>query len=85
MLQGDWTVFSVVYVVFKALFSIMLWGGAATGYLFAPMLWSERIAATIAAFLVVVAVPWTDQAGFALGVAVIVFHRWRSRRAAAPA
>ncbi len=86
MLQGDWTWASVAYIVFKAAFAIMLWGGAATGYLFGPMSWTERITATVAAFLVVAAVPWTDQAGFALGAALLVFHRWRSRRlvAAAP-
>jgi TRAP-type uncharacterized transport system fused permease subunit len=80
MLQGDWTVISVAYIVFKASFSIMLWGGAATGYLFGSMSWAERITATIAAFLVVAAIPWTDEAGFALGAALLVFHRWRSRR-----
>jgi TRAP-type uncharacterized transport system fused permease subunit len=80
MLQGDWTVVSVAYIVFKASFSIMLWGGAATGYLFGPMSWAERITATIAAFLVVAAIPWTDEAGFALGAALLIFHRWRSRR-----
>jgi len=82
MLQGNWTIASVAYVVFKALFSILLWGAAATGYLFGIMNWTERILATAAAFLVVVAVPWTDEAGFALGIAVIAVHHWRSRRAA---
>jgi TRAP transporter 4TM/12TM fusion protein len=80
MLQGNWTVASVAYVVFKALFSIALWGGAATGYFFGRMTWTERVTATAAAFLVVAAVPWTDEAGFALGTALLVYHWWRSRR-----
>jgi TRAP transporter 4TM/12TM fusion protein len=83
MLQGNWTIASVAYVVFKALFSIMLWGGAATGYLLGRMNWIERIVATAAAFLVVAAVPWTDEAGFALGVALLIYHRQRTRRAVA--
>jgi TRAP-type uncharacterized transport system fused permease subunit len=81
MLQGDWTVLSVLYVVCKALFSIALWGGAATGHLMGPMSWPERITATVAAFLVVVAIPWTDELGFVLGLALLAFHRWRTRRA----
>ncbi len=85
MLQGHWTVMSTGYVVFKALFSIMLWGGAAIGYLIGPMTWPERVAATLAAFLVVIAIPWTDEAGFALGAAFLFYHRWRSRRAVAAA
>jgi len=85
MLQGHWTLVSVAYIVFKASFSIMLWGGAATGYLFGPMSWAERVTATGAAFLVVAAIPWSDEAGFALGVALIAFHRWRNRRPLAPA
>jgi TRAP-type uncharacterized transport system fused permease subunit len=83
MLQGNWTVASVAYVVFKALFAIMLWGAAATGYLFGRMNWPERALATTAAFLVVAAVPWTDETGFALGTALLFYHRWRRRRAAA--
>lgn len=82
MLQGNWTVASVAYVVFKALFAITLWGAAATGYLFGRMNWPERAIATTAAFLVVVAITWTDETGFALGTALLIFHRWRHRRAA---
>jgi hypothetical protein len=46
-----------------------------------PMSWPERITATVAAFLVVVAIPWTDELGFVLGLALLAFHRWRTRRA----
>ncbi|HEY3917854.1 MAG TPA: TRAP transporter permease [Stellaceae bacterium] len=85
MLQGNWSWISVGYIVFKALFAIMLWGGAATGYLFARMSWLERLVATAAAFLIVAAVPWTDEAGFALGAGLLLFNAWRSRAALAAA
>jgi hypothetical protein len=47
--------------------------------------WPERFTATIAAFLVVAAIPWSDEAGFVLGAALFLFHRWRSRRPVAAA
>ncbi|MGE5338019.1 MAG: TRAP transporter permease [Gemmatimonadota bacterium] len=70
------------YVVFKALLAICLWGAAAIGHLRAPINWAERIFAFAAAALLVAAVPWTDQAGFALSGAFIAWHLWRSRAAA---
>jgi TRAP transporter 4TM/12TM fusion protein len=71
-----------VYVVFKAVIAIGLWGGAAVGYLWGPLAWYERIVAMIAAFLLVVAVPWTDEAGFALGALFAAWHGIRSRATA---
>ncbi len=65
MLQGG-TLLDTAYVVFKAIVAIGLWGAASVGYLRGPLIWPERILATAAAFLLVVAVPWTDEAGFAL-------------------
>ncbi|MBI4989574.1 MAG: TRAP transporter permease [Rhodocyclales bacterium] len=82
MLQGDWTVAAVAYVVFKAVLSIALWGAAAIGFLFAPLNWAERICAAAAAFLLVAAIPLTDEIGFALAAAFLAWHVWRSRRAA---
>jgi len=82
MLQAG-TLLDTAYVVFKAIVAIVLWGGAATGYLRAPLNWAERIVATIAAFLLVVAIPWTDEAGFALAAAFIAWHFWRTRPAKA--
>ncbi|HSS69319.1 MAG TPA: TRAP transporter permease [Casimicrobiaceae bacterium] len=86
MLQGG-TLLDTLYVVFKAIVAIVLWGGASIGYLRAPINWFERIVATVAAFLLVVAIPWTDEAGFALGAAFIAWHVWRTRpaKASAPA
>ena len=78
MLQGG-SLIDTAYVAFKAIVAIVLWGAASIGYLRAPINWPERIVATIAAFLLVVAVPWTDEAGFALGAAFILWHLWRTR------
>jgi len=83
MLQGG-TLLDTAYVVFKAVVAIVLWGAASIGYLRGPLHWPERILATIAAFLLVVAVPWTDEAGFALGVAFVAWHGYRTRRTPAP-
>ena len=41
MLQGG-TWFDTAYVVGKAVLAIVLWGAAATGWLFGPMAWAER-------------------------------------------
>ena len=70
------------YVVVKAVIAIGLWGGAAVGYLWGPLAWYERIVGMIAAFLLVVAIPWTDEAGFALGALFAAWHAARSRAAA---
>ena len=62
-----------------------LWGSASVGYLRGPLNWPERIVATAAAFLLVVAIPWTDEAGFALGAAFLAWHVYRTRAAAGAA
>jgi len=80
MLQGgDWQ--DTVYVVVKAVISVGLWGGAASGWLIGSMNWPERIWATAAAFLLVVAAPITDLVGFTLAAAFLAFHWWKSRKA----
>ena len=78
MLQGG-TWLDTAYVVFKAIVAIVLWGSAAVGYLRGPLNWSERIIATAAAFLLVLAIPWTDEAGFALGAVFVAWHLYRTR------
>jgi len=70
---------AAIYVTFKALVAIALWGGAAIGYLRGPLNCTERIVALTAAALLVAAVPWTDETGFALGAAFIAWHAYRSR------
>ncbi len=70
---------SVLYILAKALFAVGLWGAAAIGYLWAPLAWTERIAAAAAALLLVVALPVTDELGFAFGAAFLLWHRRRAR------
>ena len=84
MLQGGaW--FDTTYVVGKTILAIVLWGASATGWLFGPMTWIERGLATATSFLLVLAVPLTDEAGFVLAAAVLTLHYRRSRRPAAQA
>ena len=85
MLQGG-TWADTAYMVFKAVVAIVLWGAAAVGYMRAPLKWPERIAAAGAAFMLVVAIAWTDWVGYGLGAAFFAWHYWRTRApAVAPA
>jgi TRAP transporter 4TM/12TM fusion protein len=72
-------VVAAIYVTFKALVAIALWGGAAIGYLRGRLNWAERIVSLAAAALLVAAVPWTDQVGFTLCIAFVVWHLLRTR------
>jgi TRAP transporter 4TM/12TM fusion protein len=76
---------NVAYMVVKAGLAVVLWGAASVGYLSVKMPWWERIAAAIAAAFLVLALPITDEIGFALTVLVLGFHFWRSRRSTRPA
>jgi TRAP transporter 4TM/12TM fusion protein len=78
MLQSG-TLLDTAYVVFKAIVAILLWGAASIGYLRARLNWAERIFVTIAAFLLVVAIPWTDEVGFGLCAAFVAWHLFRTR------
>jgi TRAP-type uncharacterized transport system fused permease subunit len=69
----------VLYVLLKACLGIGLWGAAVVGFLFGPMAVWERLAAAAAAALLVLALPWTDEVGFVLAVALIFLHRRRAR------
>ena len=71
----------VVYIVFKACAGIALWGMAVVGFLFGRALWWERVAAFAAGVLMILYLPITDEAGFALGLFVVAAHWWRVRRA----
>lgn len=81
MLQNDPTVLAVAYIVGKALLAIALWGAAVIGYLGAPLQPWERVWAVVAAVLLVVAVPLTDEIGIAAGAALLAWHIWQCRRA----
>jgi TRAP transporter 4TM/12TM fusion protein len=80
MVSGD--LGDTTYVVVKALVATGLWGAATIGYLFARLALWERVMAVVAAFLLVAAVPWTDQAGFVLSVVFVGWHWWRSKQVA---
>jgi len=76
---------TVAYIVGKAALAVGLWGIASIGHFRAPLSWWERVLATAAAASLVLALPITDEVGFALAALVLGFHFWRSRRAAMPA
>jgi len=84
MLQGG-TWLNTVYMVFKALVAIALWGAAAIGHLQAPLNWPERALCAAASLLLVVAVPLTDEIGFAIGGLFLVWHFVKARRVAVAA
>ena len=76
---------AVAYIVVKAVVSIMLWGAAAIGFGLRPLQLHERLLAAAAAFLLVAALPLTDELGFLLAAAVIGWHWWRNRLLSATA
>jgi TRAP transporter 4TM/12TM fusion protein len=82
MVQGSWTVMSTGYVVIKAVLAIALWGAAAVGFLWTPLKLIERIYVTVAALMLVVSVPITDEIGFAMALAFFAWHAWQKRRLA---
>ncbi|MBD8065035.1 TRAP transporter permease [Devosia sp. PTR5] len=70
----------VVYIVFKTVLAIGLWGVAVVGFLFARAAVVERIAAFAIGILLVLALPWTDEVGYLLAILFIGQHWWRNRR-----
>ena len=79
MLQGNWTWVGVAYVTAKAILAIVLWGAVAVGYLRAPMSGPERLLAFAAAAALIMALPMTDEFGFAMATAVLLWHGLRTR------
>ena len=80
MQGGDWT--AVVYMLAKAAFAIGLWGIVFTGYCMRPLAWWEKVLGFAAGALMILALPITDELGFALGLLFIAQHWWRARRIA---
>jgi TRAP-type uncharacterized transport system fused permease subunit len=78
-LEGAGYWLAVVYIVIKATLAMALWGAAAIGYGIAPLAWWERLLGAVAAGLLVVALPITDELGFVLAAIVIGAHVYRSR------
>jgi TRAP-type uncharacterized transport system fused permease subunit len=72
----------VATMIGKAIIAIVLWGSASIGYFRAPLIMAERVAAAAGAFLLVVAVPVTDQLGLAVGAGFVIWQWLRRRRAA---
>ncbi len=71
---GSVEVLAVIYIVGKAVLAVGLWGGAAIGFLHGPLNVPERIVAFAAASLLVAAVPWTDELGFAASALFVAWH-----------
>ena len=83
MLQGG-SLLAVIYVTFKAVVAIGLWGAGVTGYLKNRMNWLERVWVVGAAALLVAAVPATDELGFAATALFLIWHLTRGRRPPQP-
>ncbi|MOA27632.1 hypothetical protein D3C78_1485190 [compost metagenome] len=80
MMQGDSWV-ATLYMLVKAILAVVLWGMASIGHFSGTMPWWERVLAFAAGLLLILALPISDEAGFALGTAVIGWHLWRHRAA----
>jgi TRAP transporter 4TM/12TM fusion protein len=70
----------VVYIVAKACLAVALWGVAVVGYLIGTVAWWERMLAIAAGGALVMAVPATDEIGFALAAVLLGQHWLRHRR-----
>lgn len=79
MLQSD-SFTAIVWIIFKAVVAIMLWGAAAIGYALAPLAWWERVVAFVSAAFLVVAMPVTDEIGLGAAAVLIAWHYLRVRR-----
>ena len=62
-----------------ASFGIALWGVALVGFLFAPINVVERLVAFAAGLMLILALPWTDEIGFALGILLTAWLWWRRK------
>jgi len=69
----------VTYIFVKACLGIVLWGAAVVGFLVTRMALWERAVALGAGLLLVLALPWTDEAGFVLAAVWMGWHWWRVR------
>ena len=78
MQSGTWV--DTVWVLFKALIAIGMWGAGAIGFLIGPLAWWERIVAVVAASFLVVALPVTDEIGLGLVALFVAWHAWRVRQ-----
>jgi TRAP transporter 4TM/12TM fusion protein len=72
----------VAYIVAKACLGILLWGAAVVGFLVVRLAAWERAVAFAAGVFLVLALPLTDEIGWALAAMWIGWHWWRARRVA---
>jgi TRAP transporter 4TM/12TM fusion protein len=79
MLQGG-SVSATLYVLFKAVVAIGLWGAVFTGFLSQRMLWWERLAGLSIGISLVLVVPWSDELGFICAALLLAQHFWRAQR-----
>ena len=76
---------AIAYSVGKATLAIGLWGMASIGHLRASLTWWERLLAFGAGAALILALPITDEVGFALALLAIGLHLWRTRPVEIPA
>lgn len=81
--MGYWPAF--IYMVVKALLSIVMWGAAAIGFLITPLKLWERVWAFAAVALMLATYPWSDEIGFSACAAFLIWHFMRSRGQQQPA
>lgn len=71
----------VAYVIFKACVGIGLTGVGLIGFLFVRAGVVERAAFLAAGITLILALPLTDEIGFAMGLALVGYQVWRMRKA----
>ncbi|MEO4049138.1 TRAP transporter permease [Pseudomonas sp. CAU 1711] len=84
MLQGD-SLWMTAYMLFKAAVAIGLWGIASIGFLQGRLALWERVLAFAAGAALILALPITDELGFALAAVLLGQHLWRHRHSRAVA
>ncbi len=73
---------AVAYVVVKTGLAIGLWGAAVIGFLAVRLSVAERLVAAATAFMLLAALPLTDEIGFALSLIFVVWIWRRGRQVA---
>jgi len=79
-LEGNAYWVHAVYVCFKALLAVTLWGVACFGYLAGPVSFYGRIYCLLAAMFLVLPIWWTDWIGFAASALFVGTHYFLARR-----
>ena len=80
MLQGNAGLAATIFVVFKAVLAVSLWGMGAIGFWLRAFSWPERLIAIAAAALLVFSLPFTDEIGLTLAALLLGRHWLQFRR-----